>query len=101
MDEPAMMRKKNSAACRAQRNDGQIRLNGRPLKVLRDTWMIMNRDSIPDSMVIPGSSGLAAAGKPHSDRRCAVGQCLPGFPVLQRTLQSDVCQLPCIHCDNW
>ena len=39
---------------------------------------------------------LAADGNNHSGR-CAVGQCLPGFPVLQ----SDVCQLPHIPCDNW
>ena len=49
----------------AQNNDGQIyievgKLNGRPVKVLRDTGctkMIVNRALIPDSMVIPGSSG--------------------------------------------
>ena len=54
-----------SAACHAQSNDGQIyievgKLNGRPVKVLRDTrctGMIADRALIPDSMVIPGSSG--------------------------------------------
>ena len=54
-----------SAACRAQSNDAQIyievgKLNGRPVKVLRDTGctgMIVDRVLIPDSMVIPGSSG--------------------------------------------
>ena len=54
-----------SAACHAQSNDGQIyigvgKLNGRPLKVLRETGctgMNVDRELIPDSMVIPGSSG--------------------------------------------
>ena len=54
-----------SAACHAQSNDGQIYirvgwLNGRPVKVLRDTGytlMIVERVLIPDSMMIPGSSG--------------------------------------------
>ena len=54
-----------SAACCAQGNDGQIcievgKLNGRPVKVLRDTGctgMIVDRALISDSMVIPGSSG--------------------------------------------
>ena len=54
-----------SAACRAQSNDGQIyidvgKLNGRPVKVLRDTGctgMIVDRALIPDMTVIPGSSG--------------------------------------------
>ena len=54
-----------SAACRAQSNDGQIyvevgKLNGWPVKVLGDTGctgMIVDRALIPDSMVIPGSSG--------------------------------------------
>ena len=53
-----------SAACCAQSNDGQIyievgKLNGRPVKVLRDTECTrMIVDLIPDSMVIPDSSGL-------------------------------------------
>ena len=54
-----------SAACRAQSNDGQIyigvgKLNGRPVKVLRDTGctgVIVDRALIPDLKVIPGSSG--------------------------------------------
>ena len=54
-----------SAACRTQSNDGQIyievgRLNGHPVKALRDigcTGMIVDRALIPDSMVIPASSG--------------------------------------------
>ena len=54
-----------SAACCAQSNDGQIyievgKLNGRPVKVLRDTGctgVIVNRALISDSMVIPGSLG--------------------------------------------
>ena len=50
--------------------------------------MIVDRALIPNTMVIPGSS----------DSQQMVDQCLPGFSVLQRTLQSDVCQLPC---DNW
>ena len=54
-----------SAVCRAQSNDGQIyvgvgKLNGRPVKVLRDTGctgMIVDRALVPEVMVIPGSSG--------------------------------------------
>ena len=54
-----------SAACRAQSNDGQTyvgvgKLNGRPVKVLRDTFctgMIVDRALVPEVMVIPGSSG--------------------------------------------
>ena len=54
-----------SAVCRAQSNDGQTyvgvgKLNGRPVKVLRDTGctgMIVNRALVPDVLVIPGSSG--------------------------------------------
>ena len=54
-----------SAVCRAQSNDGQTyigvgELNGRPVKVLRDTGctgMTVNRALVPDVMVIPGSSG--------------------------------------------
>ena len=54
-----------SAACHAQSNGGQTyvsvgRLNGRPVKVLRDTsctGMIADRALVPDVMVIPGSSG--------------------------------------------
>ena len=54
-----------SAVCRAQSNDGQTyvgvgKLNGRPVKVLRDigcTGMIVDRASVPEVMVIPGSSG--------------------------------------------
>ena len=53
-----------SAACCAQSNDGQIyigvgKLNGLPVKILRDTGctgMIVDRATIPDWMVIPGSS---------------------------------------------
>ena len=40
--------------------------------------MIVDRALIPDSMVIPGSSGsLTVDGRPHS-YQCAVGQYLPG-----------------------
>ena len=54
-----------SAVCRAQSNDGQTyvgvgKLNGRPVKVLRDTGctgMIVDRALVPEVMVIPGSSG--------------------------------------------
>ena len=54
-----------SATCRAQSNDGQNyieagKLNGWPVKVLRDTectGMTVDRALISDSMVIPGSSG--------------------------------------------
>ena len=54
-----------SAVCRAQSNDGQTyvsvgKINGRPVKVLRDTGctgMIVDRALVPDVMVIPGSTG--------------------------------------------
>ena len=54
-----------SAVCRAQSNDGQTyvgvgKLNGRPVKVLRDTGctgMIVDRALVPEVMVIPGSLG--------------------------------------------
>ena len=54
-----------SAVCRAQSNDGQTyvgvgKLNGLPVKVLRDTGctgMIVDRALVPEVMVIPGSSG--------------------------------------------
>ena len=54
-----------SAVCRAQSNDSQTyvgvgKLNGRPVKVLRDTGctgMIVDRALVPDVLVIPGSSG--------------------------------------------
>ena len=54
-----------SAVCCAQSNDGQTyiglgKLNGRPVKVLRDTGftgMIVDKALVPDMMVIPGSSG--------------------------------------------
>ena len=54
-----------SAVCHAQSNDGQTymgvgKLNGRPVKVLRDTGctrMIVDRALVPDVMVIPGSLG--------------------------------------------
>ena len=54
-----------SAACCNQSNAGHIyigvgRLNGWPVKVLRDTGctgMIVDRAIIPEAMVIPGSSG--------------------------------------------
>ena len=54
-----------SAVCRAQSNDGQTyvgvgKLNGQPVKVLRDTGctgMIVDRALVPDVLVIPGSSG--------------------------------------------
>ena len=55
-----------SAVCHAQSNDGQTyvgvgKLNGQPVKVLRDTGCtgkIVDRALVPDLMVIPGSSGL-------------------------------------------
>ena len=54
-----------SPVCHAQSNDGQTyvgvgKLNGRPVKVLRDTGctgMIVDRALVPDVLVIPGSSG--------------------------------------------
>ena len=54
-----------SAVCRAQSNDGQNyvgvgKLNGRPVKVLRDTGctgVIVDRALVPEVMVKPGSSG--------------------------------------------
>ena len=61
-----------NAACRAQCNDGQIyigvdKLNGRPVKVPRDTGrtgMIVDRALIPDATVMPGSSGSLQMGEP-------------------------------------
>ena len=50
-----------SAACRAQIYIEVGKLNGRQVKVLRDTGctgMIVDRALIPDWVVIPGSSGL-------------------------------------------
>ena len=63
-----------------QSNDGQTyigvgKLNGRPMKVLRDigcTGMIVNRALVPDVMVIPGIFRLAADHGPYLDR-CAIG----------------------------
>ena len=54
-----------SAVCHAQSNDGQtyigvVKLNGWPMKVLRDTGctgMIVDRALVPEVIVIPGSSG--------------------------------------------
>ena len=54
-----------SAVCYAQSNDGQTyigvgKLNGRPVKVLRDTGcngMIVDRALVPNVMLKPGSSG--------------------------------------------
>ena len=54
-----------SAVCHAQSNDGQTyvgvgKLNGWPVKVLRDTGctgMIVDRALVPDVIVIPGSTG--------------------------------------------
>ena len=77
-----------SDACCAQSNNGHIyievgRLKGRPVKVLRDTGctgMIVDRALIPDSMLIPGSSGSL-----QMVDHILIGQSLPGFPVLQRT----------------
>ena len=97
-----------SAVCHAQSNDGQIyigvgKLKGRPVKVLRDTGctgMIVDRALISDTMVYTRKFRLSADGRPHYDQ-CAISQCLSRFPVLQRTLQSDVCQLTGIPCDNW
>ena len=70
-----------SAACRAQSNDEVDKLNGRPVKVLRDTGctgMIVDRALIPDSMMIPGSSGSL-----QMVDHTLISQCLSGFPVLQ------------------
>ena len=86
---------KHRAACRAQSNDGHTyigvgRLNGQPVKVLRDTGctgMIVDRALIPDSMVIPGSSGSLLANvyldSPHFKGHCRV-MCVssPVFPVM-------------------
>ena len=74
-----------AAGC-ANSNVGQIfirvgKLNGRPVKVLRDTGctgMIVDRALISKPVVIHKKFMLLADGKPHSDQ-CAVYQC---FPVL-------------------
>ena len=90
------------AVCRAQSNDGQTyvgvgKLNGRPVKVLRDTGctgMIVDRALVPEVMVIPGSSGSLQMVD-HTLIDVPFGERILGFPVLQRTLQGDVCKLPC------
>ena len=55
----------------------------------------MDRALIPDSMVdvIPGSSD--ADGAVQMVDHTAF---LPAFPVIQRTLQSDVCQVSSVKC---
>ena len=71
-----------SAVCCAQSNDGQAyigvgKLNGRPVKALRDmdcTGMIVDRALVPDMMVIRPFRLVADSG-PYIDR-CAIGQCL-------------------------
>ena len=89
-----------SASCPAQSNVGQInigvdKLNGWPVKVLRDTGC--TRTIVERAFFqLNGDTRqfrFAADGRPHSDR-CAAGQCLPASPIVQRTLQSDVSQLP-------
>ena len=64
-DRPTVIGQYTVLFCRAQSNDGQTyvgvgKLNGRPVKVLRDTGctgMIVDRALVPEVMVIPGSSG--------------------------------------------
>ena len=43
--------------------------------------MIVNRALIPNSIVETRQFRLVAVGRPHS-HRCAIGECLPGFPQL-------------------
>ena len=98
-----------SAVCHAQSNDGQTyryvgvgKFNGRQMKVLRDTGctgMIVDRALVPDVMVIPGSSGLLQM----VDHTLidVHGKHLLGFPILQRTPQGDVCELPHLPSDYW
>ena len=82
-----------SAVCRAQSNDGQTyvgvgKLNGRPVKVLRDTGctgMIVDRALVPEVMVIPGSSGSLQMVD-HTLIDVPFIERILGFPVLQRTL---------------
>ena len=97
-----------SAACHAQSNDGQTyigvgRLNGRPVKVLRYTGCT---GIIVDMTLFSGRDGdtrqfrLTANGGPYL-KRCAFGKRLFGCPILQRTLQGDVCELPRLPSDYW
>ena len=78
------------------------KLNGRPVKVLRDTGctgMIVDRTLVPEVMVIPGSSGsLQMVDHTLIDVPLAN---VFGFPILQRTLQGDGCKLPSIPCNYW
>ena len=72
------------------------------VKVLRDTGctgMIVDRALVPDVMVIPGSSGLLQMVD-HTLIDCALA-CVFGFPILQRTLQVDVCELHRLPSDYW
>ena len=83
-----------SAVCHAHSNDGQTyvgvgKLNGRPVKVLRDTGctgMIVDRALVPEVMVIPGSSGSLQM----VDHTLIDVPLANVFPVLQRTLQARV-----------
>ena len=87
-----------SAACCAQSNDGQIyigvgKLNGRQVKVLRDTGctgMILGRALIPDSMVLPGSSGLLQM-EDHTLIDVPLANVYLDSPYYKRHSQSDVC----------
>ena len=98
-----------SAVCRAQSNDGQTyvgvgKLNGRPVKVLCDTGctgMIVDMALVPEVMVIPGSSGSLQMVDHTLIDVPSTGKRVFGFPVLQRTLQGDVCELPSLPCNYW
>ena len=64
------------------------------MKVLKATGFT-GMPLVPDVLVIPGSSGsLQMVDHTLID----IGKCLFGFPIL-RTLQGDVCELPCLPCD--
>ena len=77
------------------------KLNGRPVKVLRDTGctgMIVDRALIPDSMVIPGSSGSLQMVD-HTLINVPLANVYLDSPYYKG--QSYVCQHTCISCDNW
>ena len=83
-----------SAVCRAQSNDGHTYVGvGRWMASEGTTRyrlyrMIVERTLVPDVMLLR----FVADGVPYLDRR-VIFQCLFGFPVLQRTLQGDMCEL--------
>ena len=98
-----------SVACCAQSNVGQIyievgKLNGQPVKVLRDTGctgMIVDRALIPDSMVIPGSSGSLQMVD-HTRINVPLANVYLDSPYYKGCFKvMCVCQFTRVPCDNW